>query len=215
MFVEAKDRFLQFFTSQIDTIKNKVFGVNNERLDFVIDSFYKLNPSQRNGLILGVVGGVSFVVCLVLFLFFSQVTSLKKELDESVFALRELEEAKLEEAQVSKNFEKLTNLISSKTKGFNVKPFFEKVSKDLKVDISGLNVRNVDMNPQNPLSDKMKEVQVELRISKVSIPRLLKFLTEVEKSNHFLRVQDMKITGLYGNKLFFDTNILVRGYITI
>jgi len=46
----------------------------------------------------------------------------------------------------------------------------------------------------------------------ISIPRLLSFLVEVEKSNKYLRVQDLQIRARYGTKLYFDSQAKVRGY---
>ena len=51
-----------------------------------------------------------------------------------------------------------------------------------------------------------------MRLPNISIPRLLGFLVEVEKSNKYLRVQDLQIRGRYGTKLYFDSQVKVRGY---
>ena len=64
----------------------------------------------------------------------------------------------------------------------------------------------------DPLFEKIKEVNIEVRTPKISIPRLLSFLSEVENSGKFIRVKDLKITGMYGNKLFFDTTIGFKAY---
>ena len=64
----------------------------------------------------------------------------------------------------------------------------------------------------NPLSEKAQEVKVEMRMPNISIPRLMSFLVEVEKSNKYLKVQDLQIRGRYGTKLYFDGQAKVRGY---
>ena len=56
------------------------------------------------------------------------------------------------------------------------------------------------------------ELNIQIKIPKMSIPRMLEFLSAVEQSNNLLRVQDLKITGEYGNRLYFDVNAVVRGY---
>ena len=209
---DLKDRIERLFDGQLDNVKRQLFGVNNERLDFFMDSFYKLDPRER-GLLIGALIGVIFgFVVLAISLYFIQVSSLRSELNESFSALHKLRALKIEEKVESARFDQLVDSIKLKTKGLAFKPFFERLSRDVKVSISNLREDKIDFDAANPMSDKVKQVRVSMKLPKVSIPKLLKFLVETEKSGKYLRVSDVKITGLYGNKLFFDANIVVRGY---
>ena len=194
------------------TIRLKVFGQNNERIDFVLDSFYKLSPGQRNGAVALGIGSLVVFVVGAISLYFSQVGALERNLSDSFGALRELKKYKVEYQMEEKRFSKLVELIKHKTKGISFKPFFEKLSQTKNVQIKDISEKAADVDSVNPLSEHIKEMLIEMRLMNISIPKLLDFLVEIEKSGHYLRIQDVKITGTYGNKFFFDTNLVIRGY---
>jgi hypothetical protein len=206
------DRFKGQFSGQLNVIRRRLFGANNEKLDFFMDSFYKLSPNQRSGVLAGVVGVIGLFVLGAVGLYFTQVNRLKNELSGSFAALHELQSLRASYEQENKNYEKLVNTIDAKTKTVSLKPFFEKVANDLGVTLEGLNDSKGPLPSDNPLADKVQEVKVEMRMPNISIPRLMSFLVEVEKSNKYLRVQDLQIRGRYGTKLYFDAQAKVRGY---
>jgi hypothetical protein len=205
----VSDRLSSFFLK----IREKILGVNNENLDFLIDTFYKLTPSQRNGVTAGGVAAIAlFVICSIA-LYFMQVNSLQTELDKSLHAISSFRALRLEDQEVSEKFDGLVDSINRKNKGFYFKPFFEKLSKKINVEFTGISERDAPADPTDPLPKKVKVTNVDMKLPKISIPKLLTFVMEIEKSNHFLRVQDMKITGQYGNKLYFDVQLTIRGYV--
>ncbi|MCB9228109.1 MAG: hypothetical protein H6618_00710 [Deltaproteobacteria bacterium] len=208
LFSEIKGRFEGY--SRV--IGERIFGVNNERLDFVMDSFYKLNPSHRNAVLAGIVSLISGFVTLAIFIYYMQVSSLQNELNDTFNALNELKVLKTEVAMESARFDQLIEKVKGKTRSLHFKPFFERLSRQENVPLKSLSDRQPEMDANNPLASRIREVQVDLKISRVSIPKLLDFLISIEKSNHYLRIQNMKITGIYGNKLYFDVDILIRGY---
>ena len=88
----------------------------------------------------------------------------------------------------------------------------KKISKQKKVEIKNINASEISGNYNQEFSEKIQEYEIEMRLPKISIPKLLNFLIALEKSDRFLGVKDIKITGLYGNKLYFDTKLLLTGY---
>jgi hypothetical protein len=196
----------------VNVFRRRLFGANNEKLDFLMDSFYKLNPNQRTGVLAGVVALIGVFVLGAFALYFSQVNRLKDDLSNSFAALHELQALKAAYDIENKNFEKLVEVIQRRTKQTALKPFFEKTGNDLGVTIEGLNDQKAPLPVDNPLADKMQEVRVDMRLPNISVPRLLGFLVEIEKSNRYLRVQDLVIRGRYGTKLYFDSTVKVRGY---
>ncbi|MBP6218113.1 MAG: hypothetical protein KA436_05970 [Oligoflexales bacterium] len=193
-------------------IKSKILGHNNERLDFLLDSFYKLSAAQRNASIGVGVGVLTLFVLASVSLYFSRVSALEKGLSDSFLALKELRRYKVEQQLEDKRFKKLLVTIKRKTQDLNLKPFFEKLSHDKSIPLKDISEKTVLLNSSNPFSEKVKEVQVDMRLPNISIPKLLDFIIEIEKSGHYLRVQELKITGIYGNKHFFDTSLLLRSY---
>ncbi len=210
--MSLKDSFQQTFAKYTKTLRVRLFGTNNERLDFLMDSFYKLSPAQRNGAFAIGVGAISLLILSAFALYFSQVRSLENELSLSVSSLQELRNYKLVDQAEEKRFSKLEDLVKNKTRGLSFKPFFEKLTKEKGIAMRDLTEKEIELDSSNPLSDSIKEVHIELRVPQISIPRLLHFVTEVEKAERYIRLQDIKITGQYGNKLYFDTSLMFRGY---
>lgn len=210
--MSIQDGFNQFVSKYTKDIRARLFGVNNERIDFLMDSFYKLSPGQRNGVFAIGISLISLLIFSALVLYVSEVRSLEKELSQSISSLQDLRKHKVIDDNEEARFSKLENLIKSKIRGLSFKPFFEKMIKQLNMTVRDLNEKMVDIDSVNPLSQNMKEVRIDMRISQISIPRLLHFITEVEKSGKYIRLQDIRITGQYGNKLYFDSTLVFRGY---
>lgn len=194
------------------TVKRQIFGANNERLDFFMDSFYKLSSQQRLGVLAGVVGIIGLFVFSALMLYFAQVARLRNDLNDGFAALHDLKQLRTAYEVENKNYEKLVDTVQRKAKQISLKPFFEKIANDLGVTIEGISDQKVPLAADNPLSDKLQEIRVEMRLPNISIPRLLNFVVEIEKSGKYLKVQDLQIRARYGTKLFFDGQIKVRGY---
>lgn len=211
-FATLVDKFVGQFSGSITQVKRRLFGANNERLDFFMDSFYKLSPNQRTAALGGVVAVIGLFVLGAVALYFAQVQKLRRDLNDSFAALHELQGLKYTYEIESRNYDKLIETIERKTKQVSLKPFFEKTANDLGVTIEGLSDQKTALAAENPLAERVQEVKVDMRLPNISIPRLMNFLVEIEKSNKYLRVQDLQIRGRYGTKLYFDSQIKVRGY---
>lgn len=209
---DAIEQFREKIQDAVDQIRKRIFGANNEHLDFVMDSFYKLAPPQRNAVLAGIIGGIVLFVLAAVGLYFSRVNSLKSELNETFAAIHELKKLKREFAAVDDRFGTLIETVDKRTNDLKIKPFFEKLAKQEQVVIEGLVEQKSPLPADNPLSGKMDENLVEMRLPKISIPKMLTFMIETEKSDKYLRIQDVKIQGRYGTKLYFDGTVKIRGY---
>lgn len=207
------EQIKQQFNHLGDRLRVRVFGQNNERLDFLLDSFYKLEPKERVGVLAGIAGAIGMVVVVAFVVYFSAVSSLKKELNESFAAIHELQKLKAEFSVEDARFQKVVEQVQRKASDLQVKPFFEKVARDTLIQLEGLNVQRQPLDADNPLGGKLSEIKVkDLRINNTSIPKVLNFLIEVEKANNYIRVQDLEIRGRFGTRLYFDTKLTARGY---
>ncbi|MEY4632022.1 MAG: hypothetical protein RIQ81_2142 [Pseudomonadota bacterium] len=209
LFEQLKERV----NTLLERLRMQAFGANNERLDFLMDSFYKLEPAQRVGVLAAVAGSIAFVIVVAFAIYISRVNALKADLNNAFAALHELQELKAEYAVEDARFQKVVEQVQRKTSDLQVKPFFEKVARDTLIQLEGLNVQKNPLDADNPLGAKMQEVKVkDLRINNTSIPKLLNFLIEIEKANNYIRVQDLEIRGRFGTRLYFDAKLTARGY---
>jgi len=194
-------------------LKAQIFGENNERLDFLVDSFYKLSAPQRTGVLAGIFAGIGVFMTLFTIFYFVQINSLRNELSKSFEAIHELRELKTEYARIDATYSRLERDLSSATSEFRVKPFLEKIANEQGVLIEGINEQRLDLPSDNPLNSNFQETRVDWRLSNISIPKLLTFLVEVEKSGNYVRIYDLTIKGRFGNRLYFDaTTIKAHAY---
>lgn len=196
-------------------VRKRTLGANNERLDLLVDSFYKLEPQQRTAAIAGGVAVLAFVVLSFVGLYFAQVNSLNRELNKRFDALYELRELKRDYQNENQRFTKLVDSVMSASSALRIKPYFEKIANEQGVQIEGLTETKVPIPSDNPMSEKLQEVKVEMRLNNISIPRLLNFVIEVEKGSGSIRIQDMQVQARYGTKLFFDIRLKGHGYVPL
>lgn len=196
-------------------IRRRLLGANNERLDLMVDSFYKLEPPQRNAVIVGGITSLVLIVVAFLALYFAQVASLNRELNKRFDALYEMRQQKHEYQVEDRKFAKLIESVTADSASLRIKPYFEKIANDQGVQIEGLTETKVPLAADNPMSEKLQEVKVEMRLNNISIPRLLNFIIEVEKGSGSIRVQDLQIRARYGTKLFFDVQLKGHGFIPL
>lgn len=212
-FQEIQDKLAGIWAIQINSLRAAVFGANNEKLDFVMDSFYKLEAPKQKAVLAMVVAGIGFLVFGLFGLYLAQVKGLKSELNTSFSALTEIRQLQKEAQAAKTKFNKVVDTVLSKNRNINFKPYFEKISRKQKIELRGINENRVQMSEDNPLAAKLQEVHIKMEVQKVSIPKLLKFLTEVERSGNFLRIHDLRVLSPYGSdRMYFDTEVVFRGY---
>ena len=61
MFGSLKEKISTQISELVNKVRIKVLGKNNEHLDFVVDSFYKLSPRDRTLTLSGVIVLICFV----------------------------------------------------------------------------------------------------------------------------------------------------------
>jgi hypothetical protein len=208
---DFQEKLKNQWNSLTGEVRKRFLGANNENLDLLVDSFYKLEPPQRNAVIVGGVAGLVLVVFGFLALYFAQVSSLNRELNKRFDALYEIRDLKAEYNREDRRFQGLVDAINGGAGSLRVKPFFEKIANEQGVQIEGLTETKAALPPDNALGERFQEVKVDMRLNNISIPRLLNFILEVEKGSGFIRIQDLQIRARYGTKLFFDAQIKARG----
>lgn len=197
-----------------DQFKAMVFGINNERLDFVIDSFHKLKPQHQKLVYLTSAFAAALIMILVVTLYVQGVHHLKQQLYDSISAGRELSQLQSKVGLSQQQFRSLINEVASKTQNISsFKNVFENISRDVDVNLVRLDEKVMENPQMELLANQMNEVKVDVDIDNVSLPKFFKFVTQLEKSNTYLSVTHLTIRARYETKLYFDTKVSVRGYL--
>jgi len=214
MFGDLKHKIKEAILTTLSLIQEKTLGKNNERLDFVLDSFYKLESNKRTA-VLATLSAVLLSLFLGVFaLYYSRVDSLNNALNNHTVYLSEVKKLLLKKKVADSEFDSLESQIKSDLNRFSLKPFIEKASKQSQVNIRSLNVRDAS-NPEDigKLSDMLQEKHIDIKVQRVSLARLLKFIELIEKPRKYIKVSSLKIVSI--DKLYFNLELSLRAFQTI
>ncbi len=208
----AIDQVQSFFSRTVDQIRRQVLGANNERLDFLMDSFYKLSPQHQTGVLAGAAGALLIFVVGAFAIYFVRIHALEEELNSGFEALQEVRSLTASYDQELRRYQELKSIVSRNSMEFKPKPYLESKANQVGVSIADLRSQDADIPAESPLAQDFKYVTVDFKLPKVSLPRLLKFIEEVEKGNANLNFQNLQIRTRYGDRLFFETNAKIVAY---
>jgi hypothetical protein len=209
----ATPKRLAVFTNPI---KNIVFGRQNERIEFLMDSYFKLSPEGRTSVIVGGVLGAALFLILVVALYLAALGNLQRKLDEAFAATNKLRELQQSYAVVDTSFRSLSQQVSAANEGLAFIPVLEQKAKELGLTASGFPAQlpRVDLASTNPLATSFQNAKVEFRLSNAPLKKIIDLVIAIESTPHLLRVTSLRIRALYQNKLFFDANLEVEGLVT-
>jgi hypothetical protein len=214
--MEQWDAFVEKLKARLSDILQKVrlelFGQNNERLDFLLDSFNKLQPNQQRLALAGSAVAFFLMIMLGIWIYVAQVGTLRTELSDSFSTLRQFRSLANEFGMENTKFTLLVDSVKSKVDSTSYKPFLDQLAKKNGLSLGQLDERDIAATEDSPLGKELRDVAIDVNLDNVSLPRLLKFLTEIEKSGKYLRIDDLRIRSRYGTKLYFDAKLLFRAY---
>lgn len=209
---EASERLRGYFRPAVDVVRRRVLGANNERIDFIMDSFYKLSPQHQTLALAASAAALGLLVLMFFGIYFARISALESELNQGFQSLQEIRSLSAQYRREKENLDWLTSNVDRKTSNLRPKPFFEQIANQVGVNMEGLRSDEAEIPEDSPLAKNFRLVNIEFRLPKVSVPRMLKFFTEVEKSDQTLTARDVTIRARYGDKLFFDVQAKVSGY---
>lgn len=205
------DKIKDALRPTLDSVRRAILGPNNERIDFIMDSFYKLSSKQQIGALIALAVGILVVIGGVFIIYLSRISALETELDVGYKTIQNLRVMAVEYNNENKRFTWLKDNVSRNTTSLRPKPFFERTSKNVGISLNSLRTQDSPLPPDNLLSNDFSQLTVDFGIPKVSLPRLLKFLGEVEKSKHHLYVKNLEIKARFEDRLYFDSQAKIIG----
>lgn len=208
---EATERLRSYFRPALDVVKRRLFGPNNERIDFIMDSFYKLSPRHQTMVLSASAAALGLLILMIFGIYFARINSLETELNQGFNALQEMRTLSAQYKREKESFDWVVGTVERKTSQLKPKPFFEQLANQTGVTMEGLRSDEGAVAEDASLANNFNQVNVEFRLPKVSIPRLLKFFTEIEKADQGMTVRDLTVRARYGDKLFFDAQAKVVG----
>ena len=198
------------------TLRKTLFGRQNERLEYLIDSYSRLSPEARMGT---VVAG-TFVGFLAVFgvisLFVMGMGSLEKNLETSLASLNELKVLEAKHTSASQRFKTLSRGLEKATgSGFELITFLDQATKKMGLtDVKFKDKATITPLPDtNPLSTKLSQVETTFSIKEISLRKIIELVVSIESNKHKLIVTEVSINSFSTEKLFFRANFKVQGYV--
>lgn len=211
--MEAQQTAPKGFSQWMVPVRQAIFGRQNERIEFLMDSYFKLPPEGRTAaLVGGFFLGTLFLIGIIA-LYLAALTGLQGRLDQAFEATNKLREAHTAHSINKQKFTDLEQKLQAANQGLVVISVLEQKAKELGLATSGFppQLPVSDLPANNPLSANYQNAKVEFRVSNVSLRKIVDFVIAIESTPHMLRVSSLKVKALYQNKLFFDATFEVEG----
>jgi len=211
--VEAPESTPNRYQQFLVPLRTAIFGRQNERLEFIMDSYFKLPPEGRTGaLVAGFAVGVLTLAGIVA-LYIAALGSLQGKLDEAFEATNKLRESHTAHAMNKQKFTELEQKLEAANQGLILISVLETKAKELGLATSGFppQLPTTDLTVGNPLAEKYQNAKVEFRVSNVSLKKIADYVIAIESTQHMLRVSSLKVKSTYQNKLYFDATFEVEG----
>lgn len=95
--------------------------------------------------------------------------------------------------------------LSGTAKGFSLFPYVEEVTNNI-----GVRDNLVSMRPQTPqVQGDYREESVEIRLERIDLEQLVRFLYAIESSDAALRTKSMRIKPRFDNQAQLDTVLVI------
>ena len=211
--MEAQETSPNRYQQWLVPLRTAIFGRQNERLEFIMDSYFKLPPEGRTGALVGGFATGILVLAGLVALYIAALGNLQGKLDEAFEATNKLREAHTAHAMNKQKFTELETKLEAANQGLVLISVLETKAKELGLATSGFppQLPTTDFPAGNPLAAKYQNAKVEFRVSNVSLKKIADFVIAVESTPHMLRVSSLKVKSLYQNKLYFDATFEVEG----
>lgn len=203
----------QRFSALTSPIRQLILGRQNERIEFLMDSYFKLPPEGRTAVIIGGIFMSLLAIVTVISIYISALGSLQEKLDQSFASTNRLRDLQQSYSIVDASFKSLERQVAAANEGLVLISVLEQKANELGLSTSGFppQLPRTDLHTNNPLSKSYQKASVEFRVSNASLKKIIDFVTAIESTPHMLRVSSLRIRALYQNKLYFDANIEVEG----
>lgn len=211
--MEGQEATQKSWSQWLLPLRSALFGRQNERIEFVMDSYFKLPPEGRTAVLVG--GFLLSVLALVglVGVYVAALGSLQARLDQAFEATNKLREANHSYQITKQKFSDLEQKLQAANQGLVLISVLEQKAKELGLATNGFppQLPTTDLPANNPLADKYQNAKVEFRVSNASLKKIIDYVIAIESTPHMLHVSSLKIKALYQNKLYFDATLEVEG----
>ncbi|APJ03000.1 hypothetical protein [Silvanigrella aquatica] len=208
-------KYSENLSQALQSTKTFIFGENNQRLDYLIENFYRLNHERRSLIILASIAtGVIFFGLSILF-YLIGLFSLQSNLNSAYSNTYSLKELKAPYMAIQGNFDELVNGIKSSNDNLNLNSLLDQKAKELGIQASNFPSKPTitKFTSQSPLAEQFQKESIDFKLTGVSLKKTMEYLNAIEQMPNKLRVAKFRILSITDAKLYFDVLLTVEGLI--
>lgn len=177
------------------SIKNVIFGAQNERIESFIDQFFRLTPEARTAVTLSGIVASIFLCLMILIGYFAVLGSLDDYLDNSLTELQELQTMQYKYLQSESLFNQLKRMIDDSSNGFSFITYVDSKAKNLSLKASNFPAQPpVTSFPANhPLYGNYQLESLSFDVDQVSLKQLVALIKDLQSVSPFMQLKTLKL----------------------
>jgi hypothetical protein len=208
-------KFSESISQIIPSLKLFIFGENNQRLEYLIESFYRLNHERRSIIIISSVFSGVTIFILSIIIYIIGLFLLQSNLNSAYNNSNTLKEFKAPYMAIQGNFDELINGIKSSNSNLSLASLLEQKAKDLGIQTSHFPSKPLitKFTGQSSLVDLFQKESIDFKISGASLKKIMEYINIIEQMPNKLRVTKFRLLSITEAKLYFDVLLTVEALI--
>lgn len=199
-----------------EPLRAAVFGRQNERLEYLADTFFKLSPEARAGIVIGGIGGFFILIVSLILLYVAGLEALQSELDSAYSSINRLRQMEATYTVSKAKFRNLEERFRSSNEGLSLVTIIEEKGKELGIKTSfpsGQRDSSMGTTLRDSAMKDYRVAQVSFTVENVGLKKIIDFLIELERLPNMLHVNSVKLSRGFTNKLYLDAEIEVEAFV--
>ncbi|MBX9703849.1 MAG: hypothetical protein K2X39_06815 [Silvanigrellaceae bacterium] len=192
-----------------------IYGKGNARLEFFLESYYKLNPEKQTILIISSLLIVLIGTITILAIYFSAMYKMQNDVEIAVENINKLNRIQNTYKDVDESYQRFIARVESATQSFSFLSMVDQKIKDLGLQVSDFptQISPYDFSSLSPLAEKYQRATVEFKINRVSLKKIIQFINSISNSSSMIEVKSLEIQQIFENKLYFDVRIALEAFV--
>jgi hypothetical protein len=194
-------------------LRNFVFGQQNERLEYLMDSFLKFNPEQRAAAVIGGVLGFLLLLVGLISLYLGASSALQNDLDFAFSSTNRLKEVQVGHLVAKRRFAELETALQI-NQSLSLITLVEAKAKEMGVLVGDFPSQQEISAPSAPLSASALKnhriAKIRFSVNKVGLKKVVEFLVALESLPNRLRVSSLSIKRSFSDKLYLDASVEIE-----
>ncbi len=194
-------------------LRSFVFGPQNERLEYLMDSFLKFTPEQRAAAVVGGIGGFVFFLFAIISMYFAASVSLQNSLDAAFASTNRLKEVQSNYTLARQRFSELESALQINHE-LSLITLVEGKAKEMGITVGDFPSQQDISVPTAPLNTSALKnyrlAKVRFSVNRAGLKKIVEFVVALESLPNRIRVTSLIIKRGFTDKLYLDANVEVE-----